>query len=78
MGLHRGNPPKSPFFKGGLVQTKLITDKFLVIPALILTLEKEKMHMKKGFWFVTLTHKAFQPAEISELLAKHRENWMRV
>jgi hypothetical protein len=27
-GLHRGNPPKSPFFKGGLGQMKLFTDKF--------------------------------------------------
>jgi len=33
MGLHRGNPPKSPFFKGGLGQTKLFTDKFLIILA---------------------------------------------
>jgi hypothetical protein len=29
MGLYRGNPPKSPFFKGELGQTKLLTDKFL-------------------------------------------------
>ena len=31
MGLHWGNPPKSPFFKGGPGQTRLFTDKFLIV-----------------------------------------------
>ena len=30
MNRHQGNPPKTPFSKGGLGQTKLFTDRFLV------------------------------------------------